>query len=382
MPIGPFRRRDPIRVQPFYGFRNAERLTLNARALRSQLASFEKRSFLRDVATMAGQYMSREVAGLKVELEYELTEGSRVTAQVISDIEGYAQFDVALPDGAAMPEEVCWDKATVRWISEEGEEHQAIAYILVPGMKTELGLISDIDDTIMETGITGSFRMIARNWKRVLRQMPSERVVVPGAAEFYEALGGSAEADQSAADTGTAIEPRARKRPVFYVSSSPWNLFSYLVTFKRSRGIPLGPVALRDWGFNRKTLGSEGHGSHKRDAIESILAAFPHMKFALIGDDTQKDLVAFGAIARDHPDRIAAVFIRRISEEPLNADENAAQAAIEAVDVPFWNGKDYLEAKEFLQSAGLELDASGEKLLRTAAEDDAPLPGAGPAEGN
>jgi len=370
MPIGPFRRSDPIRVQPFYGFRNGERLFLNARALRSAEARFEKRSFLRDVATMAGQYMSREVAGLSVELEYTLADGSTAREEVVTDVEGYALFDVELAGDAPLSSEARWEKARLRWRRESGELGEAVAYILVPGTETELGLISDIDDTIVETGITGSIRMIARNWKRVMRQMPSERVVVPGASEFYSALGGDPEMSDIDEDTVQTIEPRARERPVFYVSSSPWNLFSYLVTFKRSRGLPLGPVALRDWGFNRKTLGSEGHGSHKQNAIERILATFPHMKFALLGDDTQKDLVAFGKIVAAHPDRIAAVFIRKIAEEPLNPDEEVAKAKIEQLGVPFWTGSDYREAKAFLSGAGLELKGAVKSLVRAASEGD------------
>ena len=88
MPIGPFRRRAPVRVQPFYGYRNSERLFLNARALRASQARFEKRSFVRDVATMAGQYLSREVAGLTVELEYALDDGRVVKEEVVTGPEG------------------------------------------------------------------------------------------------------------------------------------------------------------------------------------------------------------------------------------------------------------------------------------------------------
>ena len=75
MPIGPFKSDAPVRVQPFYGFRNAERLFLNARALRSEPSTFENRSVLGNIATMARQYLSHEVEGLTVELEYTLEDG-------------------------------------------------------------------------------------------------------------------------------------------------------------------------------------------------------------------------------------------------------------------------------------------------------------------
>ena len=371
MPFGPLSRRSrlrPIRVQPFFGYRSARRLVLNVRAIRSAEPVFETRSFWRDFATMVGQYLSDEVPGLGIRLEYELGNGQRLCRHAATDAEGYAHFEVDFDEEAPRPERTRWEKATVQWKRDDGTMATAPAFILTPGTATRTGVISDIDDTILETGITGNLRMIARNWKRVMATMPSERVVVPGAAAFYAAIGGNPAGSREPGDAIDALLPEARVRPVVYVSSSPWNLFSYLVTFKRQRGLPLGPIALRDWGFNRRTLGKEGHGSHKVEAIESILATFPNLRFALIGDDTQKDLIAFGAIARAFPGRIAAVFIRSVSGEPLSDEALHARDIIEKAGVPFWSGTDYRTAKEFLRNAGLELEGGVKKLVRTATE--------------
>ena len=166
--------------------------------------------------------------------------------------------------------------------------------MLAPGCDGRLAVISDIDDTIIETGITGGIGSVARNWDRVFAQMPGQRTVVPGAATFYSELGG-------AGDSGKADKPSealvATRRPFFYVSSSPWNLFTYLVAFQQMRGLPLGPIKLRDWGLNRQTFGKSSHGSHKVEAIAGILEMYPDMQFALIGDDTQGDLPAFASPA-------------------------------------------------------------------------------------
>jgi hypothetical protein len=217
--------------------------------------------------------------------------------------------------------------------------------------------------------------MIARNWKRVMATMPSERIVVPHARDFYAAIGGNPAGSREPGRAIGALEPEARVRPVFYVSSSPWNLFSYLVTFKRERNLPLGPIMLRDWGFNRRTLGKDGHGSHKEEAIERILVTFPHLRFALIGDDTQKDLIAFGKIAAAFPGRIAAVFIRMVSGEPLGEEALQAKETIERSGVPFWTGGDYRAAKAFLRSAGLELEGGVKPLVRTATGEAPPREG-------
>ncbi|MGB3806630.1 MAG: phosphatase domain-containing protein, partial [Erythrobacter sp.] len=363
-------------MQPFFGFRNTDRLILNARAIRAPEPKFEASSFWRGLATMVGLYASHEVPGLVGELEYRCADGTIAKQQATSGPEGFMRFDLDISAGCDRAERTRWERATVRWADPDDLQRtgEAEAFILTPGEKTRIGVISDIDDTILETGITGNLRAIARNWKRVIAQMPSERAVVPGASDFYTAIGGDAMMPPAIEETppGQFRPPRARVRPVFYVSSSPWNLFSYLVTFKRHRGLPLGPVMLRDWGFNRRTLGKEGHGSHKHAAIMRILEAFPKLRFALIGDDSQKDLVAFGKIAAEHPERVAAVFIRSVSGEPLSAEEIAARDAIEAASVPFWTGADYAAAQVFLESNGLDFEGGVERLVRTASEGDPP----------
>ncbi|MEQ8410307.1 MAG: DUF2183 domain-containing protein [Erythrobacter sp.] len=376
MLLGLLSRRGPVRVQPFFGYRNAEHLYLGARAIRAREPVFEARSFWRDFATMLGQYASREVAGLAVELEYDCANGKVIMGDGVTGPEGFVRFDLPIAPACPPAPRTRWERAVLRWrCPDGGERGEVSAYILAPGGETRMGIISDVDDTILETGITGNFRAIARNWKRIFAQMPSERVLVPGATGFFTALGGSAEAAHGSEQAGEAIgalEPQARVRPVFYVSSSPWNLFAYLVAFKRERGLPLGPVMLRDWGFNRRTLGKEGHGSHKLESIRRILATFQRLRFVLIGDDTQRDLLAFASIAREHPDRIAAVFIREVAGEPLAEEKKRAKAAIKDAGVPFWTGSDYRLAAQFLETAGLDFEGGVEGLVRTASEGQVP----------
>ncbi|WP_298470920.1 phosphatase domain-containing protein [uncultured Erythrobacter sp.] len=356
--------RAPLRVQPFFGFRSEDRISLTARALRSREALFNSRNFLSDFRTMLGQYTSHEVPGVEVEFEYQSACGEPLRHTATTDDEGFARFDFAFPSPHNRPAQTEWETATLRWQAVAGQHDggEVTAHILAPGTRAGVGIISDVDDTIMETGITGNLRAIARNWKRVMVQMPSERILVPGARDFYAALGGNPAISRP-------DEPQARERPVFYVSSSPWNLFTYLVTFKRERDLPLGPIMLRDWGFNRKTLGSEGHGSHKLEVIERVLDHYPDMRFALVGDDTQKDAIAFAEIVAARPKQIAAVFIRTVSWANPNEAQLAARNAIEQAGVPFWTGSDYRAVDEFLAEIGLDSDKQVEHLVR-ASEDD------------
>jgi len=102
---------------------------------------------------------------------------------------------------------------------------------------------------------------------------------VPGADLFYGELGGGHTVPPGELRPEKRIP--ATHRPFFYVSSSPWNLFSYIVAFQRAKGLPLGPLLLRDWGFNRATLAGGSHGDHKRaaaNAYEHYLVRTPGAK--------------------------------------------------------------------------------------------------------
>lgn len=357
----PFLPTAPVRIQPYFGYRNEERLFITARALRSRESRFVKSGKWRAMRTMMGQFASHEVEGLPVELEIAPPDGESRRHQGLTDKEGFVHFDIRLEGDwpyADLPE---WETVSFHWSNGEGE-HCIDGHVLAPGRTTALGVISDIDDTIIETGITGNFRAVMRNWRRVLMEMPEERILVPGADLFYNALGG---AEDFRAGKGHAGDhQRATLRPFFYVSSSPWNLFSYLVAYMKGRGLPLGPIMLRDWGLNRETFGSASHGAHKRAAIDGILATYPDMKFALIGDDSQGDLTAFADVAAHTPHRVRAVFIRKVGEA-MTPEELAAEQSLKAAGIPLWMGEGYEEGRKFLASIGLLEDTEAKNIVKS-----------------
>ncbi|MXO91489.1 App1 family protein [Pontixanthobacter aquaemixtae] len=356
----PLLRGAPVRVQPYFGYRNQRRLVISARALRSGKEDFSRGGRWQAMRTMLAQFASREAAGVAVTLVAKMPGGSAVRHEAVTDKEGFVHFRIDL-DHCQLPAKPMWEVITLRWATRDGAQY-AEGHVLAPAANAQLGVISDIDDTIIETGITGSFRAIVRNWKRILAQMPDERLHVPGVDTFYAALGGGAVL-QDSSNQGKSV-PTLTRRPFFYVSSSPWNLFSYLVAFKKSRKLPLGPIMLRDWGFNRDTFGSASHGAHKREAIAAILGAYPDMRFALIGDDTQGDLVAYGNIVRNYPGRIAAVFIRTAGED-FTASEEEARSHIIASGVPLWLGSGYASGQAFLREAGLASDSDAAQIVTT-----------------
>ncbi|MBB3989423.1 phosphatase domain-containing protein [Croceicoccus naphthovorans] len=353
----------PPTVFPYFGHRSAHRLTITARALRAREPAWHHTGDLAKMRALWQQFASREEPHLPVTLVVGTPDGAEQRHEVRADDEGYAHFSIDL-NGWERPAHTAWETVRFEWMNRTGPQSTE-GFVLAPGHATRMGVISDIDDTVIETGITGGPRALVRNWRRMLATMPDDRTPVPGAGQLYGRLAGSVLA-QPDKEPGTRLI--APHRPFFYVSSSPWNLFGYLVAFMRSRSLPLGPLHLRDWDFNRATLGSSGHGAHKRLAAEGILATYPDMKFALIGDDTQGDLVAYSHLAADFPGRIAAIFIRHAGELHT-AEELAAITRIEAAGVPFWHGESFEVGTEFLEQIGVSQTGDTAQIVDTIEKD-------------
>jgi phosphatidate phosphatase APP1 len=122
---------------------------------------------------------------------------------------------------------------------------------------------------------------------------------MPGAPELYRALAAGA----SGADDN----------PVFYVSSSPWNLHGFLRSFLEHRGFPLGPLLLRDFlGTGERRT----HATGKLAGIQEVLTTHPYLRFVLLGDSGQHDPEIYAEAVRRYPGRILAVYIREVRLDP------------------------------------------------------------------
>ena len=179
------------------------------------------------------------------------------------------------------------------------------ARVLVPSTHAELGVISDMDDTVLQSEIT-SFVRAAR---LMLLENARTRLPFPGVAAFYRAL-----------EQGTA---GASANPIFYVSSSPWNLHDVIADFLDAQQIPAGPMLLRDWDIGREMLGTR---EYKLTQIREILATYPLLPFILVGDSGQQDPEIYQTLVREFPGRILAIYIRNVSPHPERSEAIRALA--------------------------------------------------------
>ena len=84
-------------------------------------------------------------------------------------------------------------------------------------------------------------------------------------------------------------QEQSEGNPIFYVSSSPWNMYDLFDKFMSLNNIPNGPILLRDIELSPDNLTSFSHEGHKKEQIEPIFQRFPELPFILIGDSGQKD---------------------------------------------------------------------------------------------
>jgi phosphatidate phosphatase APP1 len=109
----------------------------------------------------------------------------------------------------------------------------------------------------------------------------------------------------------------AEQNPIFYVSSSPWNLYDLLDEFLHVRGIPAGPLLLRDWGLG---VNPSRNAPHKLEAIARVLEMYPNLPFIMIGDSGQEDPEIYCEIIARFPGRIHATYIRDVTGHPERSE--------------------------------------------------------------
>jgi len=317
-----------VRMLAYAGYRNAREVRVSGRIVRYDDPLDGGEGLVSRARAMMAIYNSHEVPGVTVRCE-----GYGRSVDVISDEEGYASF--AIPIDRPLPATTEWE--AVRF-STPGRAAQAASVevpILAPGTDDHWGIISDIDDTVIETGATN----FVKNWRRVLVERPGDRLAVPGAASLYGTIAGN-----HAAPT----------RPFFYVSSSPWNLYGFLAEFMELNRIPHGPMFLKDLGIDPAKFIKTGHDTHKLEAIRTVLAFYPDHRFLLIGDNGQMDVEIYAEAVKTYPDRIAAVFIRDVSGNCADGLKAERLAEMTRAGVKTFCAAEFGDAVALLRELGLE----------------------------
>lgn len=165
------------------------------------------------------------------------------------------------------------------------------APLRIVGAADTLGLVSDIDDTVIVTMLP---RPLLAFWNAFVLKASARRPV-RGMAELYR-----------------SIEAAHPDLVVVYLSTGAWNTAPTIRDFLGRHGFPPGPLLMTDWGPTREGWFRSGP-DHKLVELRRLLEDLPQVRWLLVGDDGQHDPSIYAEIAAAAPDAVEAVAIRQLS---------------------------------------------------------------------
>ena len=159
----------------------------------------------------------------------------------------------------------------------------------------KVGIISDIDDTILQTHTTRKIRML----RTVLFSNYKTQLPVAGMNEIFHAIHYGPQGDGYDA--------------THYVSSSPDNLYSRINLFLDYRNFPEGSIDLKNIGLGKENDSIFDHAHYKFKKIRRILESYPQRKFILFGDSGERDPEIYRQIMQTYQERILGVYIHNVN---------------------------------------------------------------------
>jgi phosphatidate phosphatase APP1 len=286
----------PIKIATYRGFGRRDFLFLQGRVLvKKRLRNSPMNTLWQNLINSYHRFESDEIpnAVLKVNIEDHEFE-------LITDREGYFTLSTPLdPPLELNSDEGAWQNVRITLLKTPWTEELNIetsTTVMFPPVESPLGIISDLDDTVIETGVASLFKW--RAFYNTLFKSIHRRKLFDEVAAFFRALRRGYE------DQGFL--------PLFYLSNSPRNIYDLVVGYLKVHSMPKAPVLLRDIGFPYKI--HSRNLSHKTESIIRILDTYPEKRFILIGDNAEKDPYVYHEIDQRYPGRIAAIFIRDVQK--------------------------------------------------------------------
>jgi len=227
--------------------------------------------------------------------------------EATSDGNGTLAVDQPIRIPGAMGRDM--DELTFTLYKEEGQEWNlpgSVKLIKPQGWS----VISDIDDTIRQTGILDYAHTFRTTFIDPFR-------VVPGMTDFYHTLSLQLSSDLSNVNASTS--PLVSDVAFHYLSASPVALLYPLQDFFRAENFPSGPIHLSEittMSMNSiRTLLDVS--TYKLHVLRRIVEDFPQRNFIFIGDSGQTDPMVYGTIYREmmhaNPQRIPpCIYIRLV----------------------------------------------------------------------
>ena len=155
-------------------------------------------------------------------------------------------------------------------------------------------VISDIDDTIIVSYTADLFKRVGT----LAFKTPHKRKVI----EFTQKI---------------FAEFKKLDARIFYVSKSESNLYGMLTAFIELNNLPKGTLFLTPYLKLHQLVNPKKDVNFKIDNIRFLIKNTGNKKYVLFGDDSQRDIEIYTAIAIDFPQRILKIYIRQTKSKIL-----------------------------------------------------------------
>lgn len=291
-------KKDPVQITPFQSYGHAQHFYARGRALEDENIDLSKRGFFSLLKNTWKRFEIDEIPNTKLKIRFP----DDSVIYTTTDVAGYFKIQEDISGLDTMANDEGWLSFEMSFEEEFSDRiiqnnNRFKGEILIPSKNSSFGVVSDIDDTILHTGVTSTLK-----WRLIFNTLfknAESRSPLEGAADFYHLL--------HRGESGEEVNP------IFYVSHSPWNLYRYLELFLRKNNFPKGPILLRTFsamrGMNKAKI------PQKQTEIINILNVYPERQFILIGDGAEHDPDIYIAIAQSFPNRIKAIYIRSVKNK-------------------------------------------------------------------
>lgn len=279
----------PARIVVWTGYGTPERVIVRGRVIADPPASSDPEDgMFANVATNLDTLESDEVKFAALEVAIG---GRRLGVMTDEDGLFYAPLQLS-----PLPLQPGRHPITVSLVEKPGvTAPPGAGEVRIVGTDARVAMLSDFDDTVVQSFVTSKPRLLFE----VLTKNAAQLEPVQGANLAY----------REAADAGVDI--------FFYLSGSPIQLHERIVAFLERHDFPKGPLLLKNLGDDPLFAQLE----YKVGRIEALLDTLPQLRFILVGDSGEKDPEVYRAVREKHPDRVAAIVIRRAP----GADDNPAR---------------------------------------------------------
>ncbi|WP_034043163.1 App1 family protein [Wocania ichthyoenteri] len=292
-------KKDPLQIIAFQTYGTSNHLYLRGRAIEDESINLKVKGIFKLLLNAWKRFETDEIKHTELMIKM----GDDNFFYTKTDNKGYFLLDEQVDDISKYINEEGWIKLEFSYREEHltrpiQSENRFPGEMLIPSEKATFGVISDIDDTILHTGLTSVLK-----WRVLINTLltsAGKRLPLEGAPEFYHLL--------HQGKTGNEANP------MFYVSHSPWNLYRYLNYFLKKNNFPKGPIILRNFPspFSKK---KKNEKPQKQKEIINLLKTYPNLKFILIGDSGEHDPDIYLEIAETYPDRILAIYLRNVNHK-------------------------------------------------------------------